>query len=197
MTSPKGKTLKSSPDGGVRVMMRGATFVLLAAAGLLPACAGGGDPDWSRPQAWTLVRVDLDRSLLDQRGSLPVFTEPGTHEFGVVPFARGRLSVSKEGRVVCRVTAFEPRTDDPDRAYRHPLVVFNGFPEEHPGEVVSLQRTRENTPLGRATRLLVERDERGILKVQAATGDKLLPYIYWFAPRPALRKGVKMPFAGP
>lgn len=162
--------------------------IILAGLLLCGACTSRGvDPKTENTQ-WTLVRMELDESLMRNLGTLPTFQKPsGTAGTGV-PRAKGTLRVNDFGKVACTIAVFEPIVGlgGTRAVIEHPLVRFYGRMADG-GRLFVLEDTSANALLGQATILHVEQKMDGYVKLVAATGSRKLPYVYWFKPgaRPA------------
>ncbi len=163
---------------------------LLIICGLLlvGSCTTRGVDPTSKNSEWTLIRVELDPSLITNRGILPTFERPTGVAGDGVPRAKGTLRVNDYGRVACSVAIFEPVVGlgGTKTVIEHPMIRFYGRMSDD-GRMFILEDRDEAVRLGRATVLHVQEGRNKDLRLQAATGSRLLPYIYWFKPgaRPA------------
>ena len=149
---------------------------------------------WTKNSQWVLVKVELDRRHLGNRGKLPIFAPQSDESFGRAPMAMGSLAVSEDGRVVCRIMFQE---ESPDGSYRYPVLTFDGLFGDDPGRIELVRPPGPNVPLGVATVLHVRELRNGRLEVQGATGEKLLPYVFVFARPPARMGLVPIPAVDP
>jgi len=155
--------------------------LLLAAVGILNGCSTRGIDRDVKNGVWTLVRMELDETHIQNRGYLPMFMRPtGASGMGI-PRARGQLQSSDLGRVTCDVRAYEPTVGLGGRvsATQVDLIRFYGHVSRD-GTLFLMEDPPTTAPLGTATRLHVESAGKGYLKIQAATGNTKLPYIYYF-----------------
>ena len=172
-------------------MIRSTLLLLLL---VLSACARTGEGGLARAVGggqWALVRVDMDRALLGNRGSLPILRVDGEGAFGQAPWAVGTFGVTREGQVVTRVQFAEP-VPDSGRVFRYDVLDFVGFISDDRTHVVRLNAL-SNAPLGYATALRYEETDEGLIRIQPATNEKPLPYTFTFAPPPAATERVPIP----
>lgn len=173
--------------------MRVPTLILILA---LTGCRTDGlDPDIPTYQ-WELVRLELDPALLGNAGTLPVFSRPTGTGFGMVPRADGFLQTTDGGKVLVNVTIREPVM-----SYRgntelldYPIVRFFGKRSEDGLRIFAPDEEARSAALGAPTVLHVQHAGSGQLRVQGATRDRMLPYIYVFEPSDGRMELVYVPF---
>ncbi len=156
-------------------------ILMLCALTLLGACTAPGVDPHAKNNQWTLIRVELDRSLMAYRGILPAFERPTGAAGNGVPRAKGTLRVNDFGRVACSVAVFEPIVGlgGTRTIIEHPLIRFYGRMTKD-GRSFVLEDDDQGVRLGQATVLHVQRGSNKDLRLQAATGSQMLPYVYWF-----------------
>lgn len=164
--------------------MRVLVTALLAA--VLAGCTSSGlNPKVPNFQ-WSLVRMDLDVRYLDNQGTLPTWSKPSGLDFGMVPQASGYLQTTAGGKIACQVVIQEPVINYNGRSdlLEYRLVDFFGIRSEDGKKLILPDESSRSAPLGVATVFHVEDLGHGQLRLQGATGDKMLPYIYYFDAAP-------------
>ncbi len=171
-----------------------AAFLVVALAVLvgLSSCTTGAA---STLNEWSLVELRLDVTALQNRGVLPVWRAADVSEFGQVPRAQGRMSMTAAGRVLVDVGVDEPVLTlgghKTVQSYR--LVGFAGMMDASRNNAVQQDADAMRVPLGVATRLTLTHQGNDRITVQAFTADKPLPYIYVFEAGPPRQSAVFMP----
>jgi hypothetical protein len=158
--------------------------LILLIALIVGGCQTRGIDPNRRNATWTLAKMELDKALLANTGGLPMFYAP-TGEVGTgTPRATGSLRINDRGLVACSVSVFEPivALGGTKSLIEYPLVNFNGRSEEDGRRLVMEDVDSGLLALGKASVLHVEALEEERLRVRAATGTKMLPYVYYFDP---------------
>jgi hypothetical protein len=166
--------------------MKRPVAILVLGSGLLSCTSSGLNPDSPNYQ-WALVKMELEPASVKNAGILPLFQKPTGQEFGLVPRAIGSLQTTEAGKVTVRVTLHEPVINYAGQAdvIEYPLVSFFGTRSEDGTRLIQADAPSANVPLGRSTMMHVQDLGNGRLRVQGATGDRPLPYVYYFDPAPA------------
>lgn len=159
----------------------------------IPACTAGKVPEQENTE-YALIRIELDRSKLRNRGQLPVFTRDGGENFGMQPRAVGALRFTDIGRAVCRVQFIDPLlgvSGEPSY-HRYQVLSFYGIPDGSGERLVLEDDAGSDYALGVATVLHMERD-RDELRIQPATRERRLPYVFHFKKAPTRSRPVSIP----
>ena len=150
---------------------------------LLSGCSSTGSlTDKSPNDQWVLVRMEIDPASVKNAGTLPIYSRPNGSEFGMLPRANGLLRAVESGKLLMQVTIQEPVISYTGRGdlIEYPVVRFFGTRTPDGRRVVLADASSQNASIGTPTVLHVTDIGRGQLKIQAATGDVLLPYLYYF-----------------
>jgi len=187
--------VRTCPYTGIfRSMMR---LSLIAALPFLLAtgCTHRGVSPETKNESWALIRMELDRSFLGNRGILPIFQAPQGNGVGV-PKAKGGLRINDHGRVACIVEILEPVVGLGGKAryFNYDAIRFFGRISEDGTKFVLSDTSGGNARLGVPTILYVREVARDILRIQAATGDRMLPYVYYFGEGPATSPPIHIPY---
>ena len=153
---------------------------------VLAACTtGGGLPTGGgvEPSHWALVHMELDETCLQNAGVLPLFPPPSGESFGMFPRAAGVFHTAPGGRAACTIRVSEPfiGMDGLQGWNTYDLVTYYGQLSPDGTKVWRPDMPEMETPLGVPTILYVSRDPSNRLRIQAATRDRLLPYVYIFS----------------
>jgi hypothetical protein len=146
-------------------------------------------------RAWYLTKVEIDRCNLHNTGSLPVYHTSDGYSFGREPVAMGLMQASCEGLWTINVK------------FRETIVAFAGRTGSHEYEVLQLAGKADKSGrrilaqgaiptdvmTGVATEVHVTKTAPTKLRVQPATRDKLLPYIFTFDCTPVQARPVSIP----
>jgi hypothetical protein len=146
-------------------------------------------------RTWILTCVEVDRSVLCNAGSLPIYRRADGYSFGLEPVALGTMQGSREGLWSINVR------------FRESVVAFSGRSGMHEYDVLKLAGKCKkdgnciaaqgafpsNVALGVATEVYLDRISDTKLKVQPATRGKRLPYVFTFDTTPAQARTVSVP----
>lgn len=177
---------------GVRPAIAGpAILVLLAAAG-----CGTGSTVQPPNREWSLVKMELDPAAVKNAGMQPLFRRPTGGEFGLIPRGVGTIRITDTGTVAVQIEIHEPIMN-----YRgqsdvdvHQIMKFFGVQSPDGSKFILPDAEASTQPLGVATVIHVQDQSGDRLRIQAATGDRLLPYVCYFDPLPARPAYVNVPF---
>ncbi len=167
-------------------MPRSSAWLLLALLISFPSCSTPGLGSSGRVESYALVRLELDPTLMPNAGFLPIFREQGGESFGLVPRAIGYLRTTEQRKVAIEVTIREPLVGLGGRmsVNEYSLLQFFGTIEEDGSKILPADASVVTPKPGIPTVLHVQRENDHLLRVQPASGDKLLPYVYYFARTP-------------
>ncbi|MAG57137.1 MAG: hypothetical protein CMJ83_12660 [Planctomycetes bacterium] len=169
--------------------------VLTALAAVLGGCTHRGLDPSLRNEQWTLVRMELDKTLVKNRGILPVFYAPTGSGAGV-PKAKGSIRINDNGRVACFVSIFEPVVGlgGTTSYLKYDAVRFFGRREDNGRLVVQEDSSAGHAPLGRTTTLHIEDVGDGTLKIHTSSNGVRLPYVYFFYEGSAASPPIHIPY---
>ena len=162
-------------------------ILILLVSLVLAACVtnSGGlpTPEGTEASHWALVHMELDESCLDNAGVLPLFPPPSGESFGMFPRAAGVFHTAPGGRAACTIRVSEPfiGIDGRPAWNTYDLVTYYGQLSPDGTQVWRPDMPELETALGVPTILHLSRDPSNRLRIQAATGDRLLPYVYIFS----------------
>jgi hypothetical protein len=144
---------------------------------------------------WVLTGVDLDRSVLKNAGSMPLFRRPSGTNFGGAPVAIGSFRSADTGRAACRVVFEEPVVGPSGRvtAFRYEVVSMAGMRSED-GKRLSSGAAPGSTPLGAPTELRFDRVDQKTLVARAFTDATPLPYVFTFSSSAGVERPVEIPY---
>jgi hypothetical protein len=165
-----------------------ATAVIAAAAAFLPSCACNEPVEEPPKRVQTndclfyLTCVEIDSSNLHNAGTLPVYRRSDGYTFGQEPVAYGTMQASSSGlwsiNVKFResVVALSGRTG----AHEYPVLTLAGRSRNDGKRIVSQQAAPTDVRTGVATEVRVRKISNTKLKIQPATCDRVLPYVFTF-----------------
>lgn len=170
--------------------MRAAPIVLLLAC----ACSTGGEPLVGRTQTFSLVRLEIDPALVKNAGHTPVFRD-GDTTFGLQSKAMGTFRTTAQAKAAIEVAVREPVVGIGGRSgfNEYLLISFLGNLDEDGRTVTTQEGSGRNAVAGTPTILHVTRLSETRIRVQAANGDLLLPYVFTFDSTPLKPPMVSVP----
>lgn len=171
--------------------------VILALPFLLASCCATEPLAEANQCSWVLTCVQLDRSVIHNAGSMPVYRRADGHTFGREPVAIGTMQGSRDGLWSINVR------------FKEPVVAFSGRSGSHEYEVLALSGKSKkggaciqaqgafptDVAMGVATEAYVTRISKTKLAIQPATRGKRLPYIFTFDSTPPAPQPVSIPLA--
>lgn len=171
------------------------TLLLTSVVGLSGCGASRGLRHDTELGSFTLVRMELDRATLKNRGYLPMFDRPTGASGAGIPRAQGQMQINEFGKVTVDVRAYEPMVGLGGRiqATQVDLIRFYGRVTAD-GELFVMEDPPATAPLGTATRIHVETTKEGYIRLQAATGKLKLPYLYYFKPGARPPEPINVPY---
>jgi hypothetical protein len=172
------------------------SFVLFVSPVLVaPGCCCPSGLEEANDCTWILTCVELDKSLVCNAGTLPIYRRTDGYSFGREPVALGTMQGSREGLWSVNVT------------FKEPVVAFSGRSGVHQYDVLQLagkvQKSGDkicaqgafpsNVAMGVATEVNIDRISQTKMKIQPATRGKRLPYIFTFDSTPPQPRAVSIP----
>lgn len=174
--------------------------LLVASCALFPSCCCEPVPE--KPKTiktddclWYLTCVEIDRSKLCNAGSLPIYRQSDGYSFGSEPVAYGTMQASRAGlwsiNVKFResVVALSGRTG----AHEYEVLTLAGKSQNEGCRIVSRNCPPGSVRIGTATEVRVKKLSANKLKIQPATGDCLLPYVFTFDRTAVQPRAVSIP----
>jgi hypothetical protein len=146
-------------------------------------------------RSWYLTRVELDRTLLGNTGSLPVYNKSDSYSFGREPLAIGMMQASREGLWTVSVkfretvVAFAGRTG----THEYDVIQLAGKCDKSGQRIVAQGAIPADVMTGVATEVHVTKISDTKLRVQPATRNKRLPYVFTFDSTPVQARPVSIP----
>jgi len=171
--------------------LRACAVLVLA---LLPACESCCIKEEDRC-SYVLTCVEIDRSSLQNTGSLPIYRKSDGSSFGSEPVAIGTLQASREGlwnvsvRFKETVVAMGGRT----AVREYEVLSLSGKADKSGQRICAQGAMPENVMLGIATELNVSKVSETKIRVQPSTRGKMLPYVFTFDRQPAQARAVTIP----
>jgi hypothetical protein len=172
-------------------------FAALATAGMFSSscCSSTCLREEDRKANFVLTCVEVDRSLLCNTGSLPVYHKSDGYSFGSEPVAIGAMQSSRDGLWTVNVK------------FRETVVGFGGRTGTHEYDVIQLAGKADKSGericaqgaipsdvmTGIATQVHVTKISDTKIKVQPATRNKKLPYVFTFDSTPPQPRPVSIP----
>jgi hypothetical protein len=172
-------------------------FLLVASLSfVLPSCCCNKGLEGANACSWVLTCVELDHSLVQNAGTLPIYRRSDGYTFGREPVAMGTMQGSREGLWSIRVT------------FQEPVVAFSGRQGVHEYDVLTLSGKvcpKDETLImgqgafpsqvanGIATEVRVNRISDTKMKIQPLTRGRPLPYIFLFDSTPPQPRQVSIP----
>jgi hypothetical protein len=173
---------------------------LAAAAVLLPSCSCQPVADEpvrkkTEERAWYLTCIDIDKSRLDNAGTLPMYRRTDGYAFGQQPVAYGSMQASKDGLWSITVKFSEPVVAFSGRSGMHEYDVFTlaGKMSQDGRKICAQGALPAQVMTGIATEAWIQKISDTKYRVQAATREKVLPYVYVFDRTPVQARAVTIP----
>lgn len=157
-------------------------LLLALLAGFLSSCASTGGTERLLGTRYALVDLVLEEERLGNLGILPTFDPPIPGAQSLPPYAIGTLAVNEQRQVVCTVTAHDPvmGVNGSVSSFNHDLVRFTGHLHDEEPFARAVGANVNALRLGVPSHLRFRWQEEDLVEVRAFTGDKELPYVYYF-----------------
>jgi hypothetical protein len=145
--------------------------------------------------SYVLTCVEIDRSLLQNAGSLPIYRKSDGSSFGSEPVAQGVMQATRDGlwtvsvRFRETVVALAGRT----AVHEYDVLTLAGKADSSGQRICAQGALPANVMTGIATEVYVTKISDTKLRVQASTREKRLPYIFTFDRAPAQARPVTIP----
>ena len=146
-------------------------------------------------RAWVLTCIEIDRSQLQNTGSLPVYHKSDGYSFGREPVALGSMQASRDGlwtinvRFRETVVAFAGRTG----VHEYEVLQLAGKADSSGQRIVAQGALPTDVMTGIATEVCVTKISDTKIRVQPSTRSKRLPYVFVFDSTPAQARPVSIP----
>jgi hypothetical protein len=156
-----------------------------------PTCLKEEDRDSN----FVLTGVEIDRSQLCNTGSLPIYRRADGYSFGAEPVAIGAMQASRDGLWTVNVkfretvVAFAGRTG----THEYDVIQLAGKADKSGERICAQGAIPSDVMVGVATQVYVTKISDTKVKVQPATRNKKLPYVFTFDSTPPQPRPVSIP----